>query len=172
MKKLLIVVLLIIAVPMVANSFSRLASPKFVSRRGFLSITGEKPVMRNDVKGNGWFGAKRGARLHRGYDIVITKGQKIYAPFDCTYKRMFNVYEGNTKYKGIEIVGKGEFSEFTAKLMYVSPTLFKGDNCKAGEQIGIGQAISQKTGNNGMINHVHFELYKNGILVNPSLYII
>ena len=118
--------------------------------------------MRNDSLGQGHYGASRGSRRHRGVDLVVLKNQKIFAPFNGTITRKLVVYGSDPKYKGFEIQSEDD-NTIKVKVFYciVNSNLI-GEKVQRGQVIGTAQAINEKY-NNKMKNHIHVELWKNGI---------
>jgi len=126
-----------------------------------------KPVepleMRNDPSGQGHFGASRGRREHQGVDYLVEKGQSVFSPIHGTVTRSAQPYASDSKYQGCVI----ENDDYEVKLFYMIPTKI-GNNVKAGEKIGIAQAISEKYGGS-MKDHIHIEVRtQSGELLNPS----
>lgn len=118
--------------------------------------------MRNDSQGQGHYGASRGSRRHRGVDLIVTKGQQIFAPFDGTITRKLQVYGSDPKYKGLEIQSEGDNTQ-KVKIFYciVNPDLISKKVTK-GQVIATAQAINEKYSPK-MKNHIHVELWESGI---------
>jgi len=133
----------------------------------FSSINSDNKFRDCDAWGCGNFGAKRGTKSHKGLDFKVYENQPIKAPFDCEIIRNGYPYSDNLKYRLIEIRGLGSFSQYTAKIMYVKIIHSIGAIVKKGDTVCNADNISEKF-DNRMINHVHFELYKNGKLINPE----
>jgi murein DD-endopeptidase MepM/ murein hydrolase activator NlpD len=130
-----------------------------------------RQVIRVDSSGNGNYLASRdgGTRNHAGIDILVTKGQTIYAPFDGKLTRIYNVYVGDSKYKGLEIVSNA--NGFKIKIMYCIAYSDKiGFQVRSGEPIAYAQAIVEKYGGS-MQNHLHVELYQNETRIDPTLHL-
>lgn len=119
----------------------------------------------NDPTGFGHYGAKRGLRKHRGLDIKTKPGQLIVSPISGKFKRVGRVYVSTSKFKLLEI----ENGRYRVRLLYAAPYLeFKpGDPISACSIIGVAQDIAGYHGN-GMINHIHMEVYKHGLLTDPE----
>ena len=114
-----------------------------------ISCTGEH--LRMDGAGDGYYGAKRGSRLHLGHDYPCVKGQNIVAPITGRISRIARPYIRDEVYSGCEIVGQ----RLTVKLFYMLLTPgFVGREVSQGEVIGVAQAISEKYGP-PMTDHIH-----------------
>lgn len=120
---------------------------------------------RNDSCGNGYYGASRGSQTHKGIDLVCTENQAVYAPFEGKITRSFNAYSDTNIYKGIELSNENGIK---VKIMYVNPNYsLIGTYVQKGQQIATAQKISNKYTCN-MIDHLHIEVWENGVNVNPS----
>ena len=133
----------------------------------FNSINSDNQFRNCDAWGCGHFGASRGAREHKGIDFKVYENEPIKAPFDCEIIRYGYPYSDNLNYRLIEIKGLNNFSDYTAKIMYIKKIHNIGTIITKGNTICKADDISKKF-DNRMTNHVHFELYKNGKLVNPE----
>ncbi len=124
------------------------------------TISGE--LRGKDPTGNGWYGAKRGIRKHKGVDYISNVGDPVYACITGRV-RIGNVYKTTREFKLIEISGV----EYRVKQMYVTPLVNNKDIVREGEIIGYSQNISEYHGGK-MKNHVHVSLWKNGLLTDPE----
>jgi len=124
-----------------------------------------------DQTGNGWYGAKRGNREHKGVDYVVTPGEQIFA---CAagVVRIGNVYSDSTKMKLVEITGKESGHDVRVKQMYVLPSVKNGERVKQGDVIGLAQDVAKFHASNKMKPHVHISVWKNGLLTDPEPIII
>lgn len=115
--------------------------------------------------GNGWYGANRsGGRKHRGLDIVAIPGEAILSPIKGKVVRSGTVYTFTKKFKLLVISN----DTYEVKLMYLDPHPFNpGDMVMEGQEIGKNQDVSRYWGG-GMINHIHMEVKKNGLLTDPE----
>lgn len=109
-----------------------------------------------DAFGSGDFGARRdaGKRTHHGVDYVAFVGQKVRAPISGEVSRVGYAYRGIGGLRVVEIVNPE--TKFTARVLYVEPTVAVGDVVVAGEEIGAAQDLSGRYP--GITNHVHVEL--------------
>lgn len=124
-----------------------------------------------DPTGNGWFGAKRGDRPHRGTDYVVTEGEEILACCSGTI-RIGNVYSYSSEMKLVEIKGKISVHKVKVKQMYVEPLFKSGDYVRKGQVIGYAQDVSKFHNSSKMKPHVHISVWKNGLLTDPEPIII
>ena len=120
-----------------------------------------------DETGNGWYGAKRGAKKHKGTDYVVIPGENIYACTDGLI-RLGTVYKDSPKMKLVEIKN----NTYRVQQMYVLPTVKTGDIVKKGQIIGTAQDVSKFHSSNKMKPHVHVSVWKNGLLTDPEQIII
>lgn len=143
------------------KAFSKSESNKF------FAINTDNQFRNCDAFGCGYYGASRGKRTHKGIDFKVNEDEPIKAPFDCTIVRYGYPYENDNLQRLVEIKGFGNYSDYTAKIMYIKPIHAIGTLINKGSTVCFAGNIKNKYGNS-MINHVHFELYKNGILINPE----
>lgn len=124
-----------------------------------LKLRGAEPT------GNGWYGASRsGGKKHKGLDIVAEPGEKIFSPINGRIIRVGTVYSFTRKFKLLVIAN----DIYEVKIMYLEPHPFKpGDLVSECTEIGINQDISRYWGG-GMINHIHYEVRKYGLLTDPE----
>lgn len=140
---------------------------KFLGVRGF------------DGFGSGAFGAPRGTypngtkRTHQGVDLIVEKGNYVYSPLDGIFNRVAIPYANDSKYKGFEVIGEGKHDGYTSKVFYCIPgqSMKKGVKVKAGKTIiATAQSLQEKYGSR-MTDHIHIEIRKNGVLINPEEFI-
>lgn len=151
-----------------ATLFTFFSFDKKRREKAFLSFYEQRG---SDLWGSGSFGASRdgGKRTHKGLDLKYSPKDKFRIPFDSVLKRKGIVYSNDYKYKLVEFKGLGNFSEFTYKVMYFVCQEPIGTIFNRGEFVGSVQDITEKY--KGITNHVHFELYIDGKLVNPENYV-
>jgi murein DD-endopeptidase MepM/ murein hydrolase activator NlpD len=133
------------------------------TKKAFSKITDNQNVRGCDPFGCGSFGASRGSRKHNGIDVVTVPNQLIKSPINGEITRFPFPYGTDLSYTGIEIIN----SEYKIKIFYVTPLVAIGKKVSAGEVIAKSQNISAKYSNE-MVNHVHLEVYKNGVLIDPT----
>lgn len=125
-------------------------------------------ILRNeDATGNGWFGAKRGNRLHEGADYIVVPNEDVFACCSGVV-RIGNVYRGSTRMKLIEISGNIGVHSVRVKQMYILPCVKTGEKVKKGQKIGVAQDVAAYHGSNKMKAHVHVSVWKNGLLTDPE----
>lgn len=116
-----------------------------------------------DKFGSGQPGASRGGRRHMGIDIVATPMQRILSPIEGNVFREAFPYPNDPLMRGILIRGSGLYAEWEIKLFYVLG-LFSGP-VKYGGLIGHAQDLQKKYP--GITNHVHLEVFRNSLQVDP-----
>jgi len=122
-----------------------------------------------DPTGYGWYGASRGNRKHKGVDVLTQPKDSIKAPFSGVITKFGQVYSQTNKFKYIEL----KSDVYRIRLMYAKPidSLKLNQRIFEGDEIGIAQDIAGYW-KSGMLNHIHIELYKNGLLTDPEPLII
>ena len=127
-----------------------------------ISPTGRNTI-RMDSQGSGKYGAKRKSHWHKGVDYVGYPGENALAPITGTVIREAKPY-ANHSYSGCVITGVYS----SVKLFYfkldkslIGKAVFQGD------VIGVIQDIGDKSGNEGMLPHIHLEITH----INPDIFI-
>ncbi len=94
-------------------------------------------TIRNDRKGFGHFGARRGKRRHGGLDILAAPGTDVISPITGTVSKVAGqIYKQTSQFKYVEITGSGEHQGMTVRLFYVDAAgLPKGRKLKAGQTV-------------------------------------
>jgi murein DD-endopeptidase MepM/ murein hydrolase activator NlpD len=117
---------------------------------------------------NSAFGEKRSYENHPGVDLPASSGTQVTSPADGV---VINVASDSPKCGGtVTIQHGGGFKTRFCHLKEIN--VQQGQQLKQGENIGLsggGQNDSGKGNATGA--HLHFELYKDGSLVNPMDYI-
>ncbi len=135
----------------------------------FYPIVSPYQKMRNDSRGDGFFGASRGRRTHNGLDIVVTSGSAVYSPIEGVIFRKAYPYgttRGNGQWEGLVILGVGDYRGYEVKMFYTRPFVM-GDYVFPGDIVGVAQDISRKY-SPAMIDHVHIEVRRDGQLIDPA----
>ncbi len=109
-----------------------------------------------DAYGSGAFGASRdgGSRAHRGIDLIATPGEPVRAPIAGVVTRIGAAYAGQDGLTFVEIVNP--VTHYTARLLYVGPTVEAGRAVAAGDVVGAAQDLAKRYPH-GITNHVHVE---------------
>lgn len=127
------------------------------------------PIRRR--RGVGDFGAHRTAHPeipHQGQDFFASVGQNAYAPISGTV-RIAAPYPSDPRYSGVEITSASGM--YKVKMFYLNPSVSTGDKVTAGDYVGEVQDLSLKYGQGFKDqNHVHIEIRRLGIVVDPSPY--
>lgn len=151
MKKIIVISSIVIILLLMSNT------------KAFAKITKENKDRGCDPLGCGSFGSKRTHGMHKGIDKRAVPGETIFSPITGIVNRYPDPYANDSRYSGIEI----ENSTYKIKMFYLKANVAVGSTVIAGQPIGIAQNISAKHGA-AMRNHVHFEAYKNGVLIDPT----
>lgn len=118
----------------------------------------------NDPTGHGYYGAKRGTRKHKGLDLVSKPKDVVSSLIDGVVTKIGYPYAGNLTFRYVDVSN----DVYRVRVMYIFPkNISVGDRVFAGQQIGETQDISSFW-NPRMINHIHIEVYKNGLLTDPE----
>ena len=118
-----------------------------------------------DAKGHGDFGMPRGGRKHRGWDVVGEPGAQIKAPFSGQITKYGYMYRNVPEFRYVEITGE----TYRIRLGYseLNAGLKVGDFINEADCVSILQDIASYW-RGGMQNHLHIEIYKNGLLTDPE----
>jgi hypothetical protein len=134
----------------------------YCSKDTFGSPTRSGEVRGADPAGCGGYDCPRGTRPHLAIDYVAEPGEAVLSPIDGKVVR--TAFPGKPGLSGLVIEG----STYTAKVFYISPDeSLLGKFVMVGQQIGVAQEIRQAYGAPNMINHVHLEMYRSNVRVNP-----
>ena len=120
---------------------------------------------RDDPTGHGDYGMPRGTRKHKGFDLLADPGTDVCLPMDGFITKIGYPYVGDMVLRYIEITNH----TYRWRLYYCKPIkgLQVNDRMNRGDKCGIVQNVSKKHGGQ-MLNHIHIELYKNGLLTDPE----
>lgn len=129
-----------------------------------------------DAQGDGGFGSSRdgGGRIHAGVDIVSTSGEAVVAPITgklLVGNRVYSTSRPNLVL--VKIIGTDEYAGYTAKIFYVEGNGYLQNTIvDKGSIIGMAQNMSIEYPPAGsMTNHIHFELRKNDLPIDPTPYL-
>lgn len=118
-----------------------------------------------DPKGHGDYGMPRGGKKHRGWDIVGNPGDLIKAPIDGIITKHGYMYDFAPQFRYVEITGQ----TYRIRLGYseLMDGLKIGDPIIEADCVSTLQDIAGYWGGD-MKNHLHIEVYKNGLLTDPE----
>ncbi len=151
----------------IAFGFGVIAFLALVTRtmKGYLFPPIAPPRVRSDSWGDGLFGSSRNGHIHQGVDLIAAPGATVRAPLEGVVSKLGFPYAGDTRYRYVELTAaNGD----RVRVMYVEPSklLTVGHPVHRGDAIGIAQNVAAKYGE-GMVNHVHLELRRGGVNVDP-----
>ncbi len=130
----------------------------------FSKITATPKIRECDPMGCGYYGAKRKGHVHHGVDVIAQVGEKIYAPITGSVRRLY-VYGNSNAMRGIEIKN----SKYRVKIFYLNSNYKTNEFVNQGDVIGVAQNIAAYHHSEGvMTNHVHVEVWKYGVRINPT----
>lgn len=104
-------------------------------------------------------GGERGARMHKGVDIAAPQGTSVYAAAEGEIVRIGRQPEGYGNF--VEMRHPNGMTTLYAHLSRID--VASGDHVPAGRRIGLVGSTGYSTG-----PHLHFEVRRGGIQVNPS----
>lgn len=127
----------------------------------------------NDPTGFGHFGAKRGNRKHKGHDVLSVKGESVVSMINGTVTKIGYAYANALQFRYVEVTN----DVFKVWLMYL-----EHDNLKVGQYVCEGERVgsaldiakyhnSKRKDGKQMKNHIHIQIWKNGVLVDPKQYL-
>lgn len=143
------------------------------------------PSMRGiDKYGSGAFGAPRGGtRTHKGIDPACDAGDLVLSVCAGEVTKIgfpYSQAETNSawttaqiikhnKKKALRYVQITDKNGYDVRYFYIKPMVSKGDKIEAedviGEVVGVGRIYPRIT------EHVHFEVKKNGEVIDPNEYL-
>ncbi|MBR1157209.1 hypothetical protein [Bradyrhizobium sp. JYMT SZCCT0428] len=126
-------------------------------------VEGRMQSRGRDAFGSGQPGASRGHRSHMGIDVIAFPMQKILSPIGGEVIREAFPYKDDPSMRGVLIRGNGDYTGWEIKLFYVLG-LFSGE-VRPGDLIGHAQNLASKYP--GITNHVHMEVLRSSIKVDP-----
>ena len=128
--------------------------------------------IRRDGQGDGGFGASRSApyKTHYGIDLVVRKGQPVFAPFNGYVKLINQALKDKSGYTGVKIDAQ---NGLMIDVLYIKPAVNEGQAVYKGDLIGYAQNITAAYSPSPvMLNHIHVEHYDsiNKRFLNPTPY--
>lgn len=131
------------------------------------------PAIRNDDAGLGHYGAPRNGHVHNGVDILVVPGNTVRSPIDGMVTRVAYPYANDFNWKGVEIQGTGNWENYKVKMFYLTPDIaLIGQPVIRGQAIGVAQKISDRYPGQNMQDHVHVEVFKNGVHIDPTNFLV
>lgn len=128
------------------------------------SILNNIELRGDDPTGYGHYGAKRGNRKHKGLDLVGKPLTDVFSPIDGMITKLGYPYHGNLNFRYVEITN----DIYRVRIMYCQPkSILVGRRVFEGDKIGEVQDVAGYW-NPKMKNHIHFEVYKHGLLTDPE----
>jgi murein DD-endopeptidase MepM/ murein hydrolase activator NlpD len=111
---------------------------------------------RNDAKGQGHFGARRGEGTHKGEDFEVEVGERIDSPAVGSVTKIGYTYTNDLSYRYVQVT---DIDGNDHRMFYVAPTegLKVGDTVNKGDILGTSQDLSKRHGKT-MKQHVHYEI--------------
>jgi murein DD-endopeptidase MepM/ murein hydrolase activator NlpD len=126
-----------------------------------------------DAFGRGHFGASRGfSRTHQGVDYLAKEGDNVLAPVSGIFSKYGFAYPGDSIQRYIEIKSEDNIHVIRVFYCVVLEGLEVGQTIKEGQIIGRVGNISKKydTKDRKMGNHLHIEVRKNKVLIDPEVF--
>lgn len=101
--------------------------------------------------------------MHNALDYVADKGDEITSPIDGKVVRV--APPGTPGLSGLVIEGP----KYSAKIFYITPDeSLVGRFVKVGDKIGVTQEIRAAYGAPNMTNHIHLEIYRLNVKIEPT----
>lgn len=127
------------------------------------------PKRHTDNYGSGDFGASRGSRKHNGQDFLAAAGSLCLSDVDGKVTKYGYPYKKHPEYRYVQVTTADDYN---VRYFYVQPTdrLELKNTVKKGGILGIVQDI-EIIYPNGMGNHIHFEVKKDGKFIEPNKYL-
>lgn len=118
-----------------------------------------------DPKGHGDYGMPRGAKRHRGWDIVGKPGDIVKSPISGIITKYGYMYGFAPQFRYVEISG----TTYVFRLGYseLMPDLEVGHHILESDCVSVLQDIAGYW-KGDMKNHLHIECKKNGLLTDPE----
>lgn len=114
-----------------------------------------------DKWGSGAYGASRGGRDHNGVDLAVQPDTEIKATFAGTVTKLGFPYGDDLNYRYVQI----SKDSYDYRIFYVRPTVKDGEEVTEDTVIGTSQNLNKRY--EGITEHVHFEVKKDGKFIDP-----
>jgi len=125
------------------------------------------PVIRNDSRGHGYFGAPRGARTHNGVDFVCDPSEDVAAFVSGEVTKLGYPYKNDLSFRYVQIT---DSEGYDWRYFYCEPIHQVGEKVLKDDIIGFAQDVAAKYDYQDldpMTNHYHLEIMKNGEYFDP-----
>ena len=127
------------------------------------------PTMREkDAFGEGYFGASRGKRSHKGIDFSAPAGAAVYAICAGTLSYHGYPYADDLRFRYVQMT---DSAGDCLRYFYVTRDDFEiGKSIAKGGYIGTVQDIAARydAGADKMNNHFHLEIKRKGVHIDPT----
>lgn len=128
------------------------------------------PLRGFDSQGSGAFGAPRGSRTHKGIDLACMKGSQVLSVCDGEVTKLGYPYSPSDQKKGhLRYVQVTDSNGYDTRYFYILPSVSIGDKVSAGDAVGTVQGLINIY--DGITDHYHFEIKKDGDIINPHDYL-
>jgi len=131
------------------------------------------PVRTVDNWGQGYYGAPRGSRKHKGIDFACLPDSEVLAERAGMVTKIGFPYDDDDDHDGkpdFTYVEIGDVENNKARYFYVKPSVSPGDIVRSGQVIGVIQSLENKYP--GITPHLHFEVKDgDGKFFDPSEYL-
>lgn len=125
------------------------------------------PARTYDKWGSGEYGAPRGDHTHNGIDIACYPNSIICAIRPGTVTKLGHPYSPADPHKGhYRYVQVTDDKGNNMRYFYIAPFVSDGQIIETGQPIGISQSFDDVYP--GITNHVHFEVKKDGKVIDPT----
>jgi len=121
------------------------------------------PLRESDKWGQGYFGAPRGSRTHRGIDYQCPAGAAVLAPVAGMVTKLGYPYGDDLSFRYVQIT---DSTGIHHRVFYVEPQIWVGQVVKADAPIGMAQDLERRYP--GITPHIHYEIKKDGEFINPE----
>jgi len=160
-KKVFLIILILVCITV----FLGLA---WVDKQYFICPIGYKNdiIIRNDHRGDGFFASPRsGRRIHKGLDLLADVGTSV-----CAAKSGKVVSASCNRGMGKYIIIRHRDNYITIYGHLLNIFVRRGDYVRQGQVIGsVGKTGNARAAD--MLAHLHFEIRKNGVPLDPLEYI-
>jgi len=133
-------------------------------------LTIKPPLRGYDSQGSGAFGAPRGNRTHKGIDLSCVKDSEVLSVCDGEVTKLGYPYSPTDHKKGhLRYVQITDENGYDVRYFYIKPMVIVGSKIKAGTTLGKVQGLAHIY--EGITEHYHFEVKKDGEIINPHDYL-